>query len=329
MENVNSEFIESLIKKEEYEKIKKYCYSFIRNKENSVMDKFNLACILSEFDKTKDLSEMILCSLINSYLREYVFNKLISIYKKEGNFKKIKELFELNYYEPDSEKLILLSKIEKNLENYDDASLYLNEVLSYPDYDDLNYLYELILLEIKKGNIEEAYKILINNECLKYHELYNYIFTYLNVKSGNETQMNNNQYYLKQIVKYDEKSAKKYIKNHRVIGNCKIFKNVDINSLFEKCKDCIQNLKPIYSDYMDRYVIKFDSNIGIAYNSPTQYVFVSTLLNEKNIMFISSTSMYLENENVGDITIKNNNRKKQLEYKRESQIEKFNRKYQM
>ena len=145
MENVNSEFIESLIKKEEYEKIKKYCYSFIRNKENSVMDKFNLACILSESDKTKDLSEMILCSLINSYLREYVFNKLISIYKKEGNFKKIKELFELNYYEPDSEKLILLSKIEKNLENYDDASLYLNEVLSYPDYDDLNYLYELIL----------------------------------------------------------------------------------------------------------------------------------------------------------------------------------------
>ena len=53
-------------------------------------------------------------------------------------------------------------------------------------------------MAISLKKTEEAYQILINNECLKYHELYNYIFTYLNVKSGNETQMNNNQYYLKQ-----------------------------------------------------------------------------------------------------------------------------------
>ncbi len=330
MEKLDLEIIEELIKNKKYETIKKYSYNFIRINKDKLHDRFNLACMLSEYPETIGLSKILLYSLINSYFRDFAVTKLISIYMDEGNFEEIKELIEYKFIgKQSSDELILLSKIEKNLGNYNQAYNYLEDVSNTENYDDLIYIYELVLLEMKMGNNEKAYRILTDNECLKYHDKYGFIYMYLSIKIKGYTSICSNRYYKKQLMGYSENLAKKFISQDRVTGNAKLIRSVDVNRLYSECKSCIQNIKPVFSDYMDRYIVELEYDVGILGENKTKYVLVSTFLNEKDIIGISPTNMHLKSQNVGSIRRNNEDDISILKYKRETQIEKFNRRYKI
>lgn len=324
---LNLDKIENLIKKEEYETVKKISYNLMRINKDDLYDRFNLACMLSKYPKTIKLSKILLYSLINSKFSDFAITKLTSIYMDEGNFEEIKQLIDYKFIgKHNCQELILLSKIEKNLENYDKAHYYLEEISNMDDYDDLVLVYESILLEMKIGNFEEAFKILNENECMKYHDKYNFIYMYLSYKINGIVEKSNNLYYKRQLTHYNEGIAKKFISHIKYIGDIKFIKSVNINKLYSECKECIQDIKPAYSDYFDRYIVELEYNVGVSDNEKTKYVCVSTFLNEKDIIAINPTKMHLQNQNLGSIKKEEKN---VLKYKRETQIEKFNRKYLM
>jgi hypothetical protein len=325
-EEITLENIKELYKNKDYEQLKRICKKYAKFNRTNTIQIFKIAYVLAKDVETVDTAKYLLKCLINSNNKKYATQLLTSIYMLEGKFDCAENLLKYSLENgTDSFALLMLSRIEKSNGNYKNAKEYLSLGLTMEDYDDLSYMYELILLEAKNKNYEEAYRLLTENECMKYHKKYQFILQFLKSRLELDLDQMENKYYQKQFNKYDAELAKKYLRQHRVINISKLYKNVNLSKLFEFSQEKIKYMKPVYSDYLDRYIIELEYEVGEIDDISTNYILVSTFLNSKEILHISPIKSFLENENV--CRLEDDSNQKQLEYIKESQIEKFNKKY--
>ena len=146
---------------------------------------------------------------------------------------------------------------------------------------------QLIFLDIKTNNIEEAYELL--KELSEDYKYYDNIKAYLLYKMGRKNDICLDNFYKSQLVGYSENLTKIHIKRHLDEDENKrihtLFNNnIDINTLFEEIKKKINNTKPVDYTIIEKYIICCDEEIATVDGEKTKYVEVITLPNTKNIL---------------------------------------------
>ncbi|MBP3635863.1 MAG: hypothetical protein J6J17_05385 [Bacilli bacterium] len=265
-------------------------------------------------------------------LNEYPYDVGVNLYYAdilylEGNFELALEICK-NYLSNNAIKY-KYAKINKQLGNNEEAKKTFFEL--YKDNGNVTAYINIINILVKESNYKLAYDYLVKLDSTiilsKKNEdrlaiLRRYIYPEL-VDIFKEDD--NLEYYLKQIVEYDESSAREYIKNFSKTNKNYVFNsNIDLDDLFNKAKKIIENEDCTCYDLFDKYIVHvpFESK---AKNINTNYITIITNLNTKDIVCIYPSENY--NKNVIQYNIEQKDNKLTLEYKRESQIDKFNKRY--
>ena len=137
----------------------------------------------------------------------------------------------------------------------------------------------------------------------------------LKKKDNHKVDFNNLSYASKQIYNYSKKSAIKHIYEHHVIGfldKALFDEGTNVEELIDRAREKILDMKPLTDDFFDRYYITLDdTNIEVITN-----------MSKKQIITMYPVNFVPENieENKKEDT-------KKRVLKRETQIEKFNRRY--
>lgn len=285
-----------------------------------------------------------------------LFEKIIET--KEGKSKYLAMMKLALFYNSnnDNEKAeIYLRKIisninnSKELEKIKNNSIYmLALILMYKN----NSIDEAENLFLKLINTDYEYKailrvIYINIKKEEYKKAYSY-FSFYNLSDNNKKDMYNLEFFLKyklgmlskrqkknpgyfckQLLNYNEDEAvnhicinKEYIKDNKHI---EYNESLDTHLLYKYLKEKINNMDPTYYKLNDVYVVKCDYIIANINGKSIDKMVVITYPNTKNIITMHPNIKEDEydyndvNEENKDVIVK--------QMKRESQIDKFNRKY--
>ena len=223
-----------------------------------------------------------------------------------------------------------LSKIRVSLGEIESAISILNELLDSKIRS--TALMELINLDIKRNNYEEAYQKYNDlQKCSDYvgDKYFKQMGVFLEHKLGilNLKFYEKEFYFVQQLLNYNEELALDHIKLHMDKQKGKAAhsiysESVDVCELYYFAKEQILNIEPSSYDVTDKYTIRCNKVVGeTTENKLTDTLRVVTLANTKDIL-----TMYpipaIDNElKLEDSLVKT----KQI--KRESQIDKFNRRY--
>ena len=220
------------------------------------------------------------------------------------------------------------AKIEELNNNVVNAISILNKLLNTMIHEIA--LVQLIKIYIKYEQYELAYKY--NNELLKIknprsHFNPKQIDTFLKYKLGIENNNEENTYFTKQLYSYNKYEVINHISQHLDENDEKIMhsiycEDINIEKLYEYASKQIQNLEPIVEGINDKYIVRCNKIVGMSLDKqPTDTIKVIVIPNTKDIITmypISAPNKKLEIEN--DYT----SSKQKV---RESQIDKFNRRY--
>ena len=125
-------------------------------------------------------------------------------------------------------------------------------------------------------------------------------------------------YSAKQLNSYDEEETIRHILNHHLLGDSsKFFDKESIREVLNAMKEKIKDMDPIPSDFSDKYLVHYD-NVGYDETGILNTLEVVTNMNSNEIITIyplSGTDIY-EAEDI-----------KKKEIKKESQIDKFYKRY--
>lgn len=228
--------------------------------------------------------------------------------------------------------LLRLGMIELREKNYIKAKEYFKQNIEKHG----NYYIESIIhyacIEIVNGNYLEALNILelIGTEKIKnsiWMELERIKLT-LDVKLNRQTVFKNyTGYAFNQIINYNNDNALEHIKRHTVKGSSKyksIFNdNINIEQLFNSIQNELTEDNLYDVGIVMKYKI-FYKNIGYIDETPLDYLIVVTNLGTKDIITMYPSDEFgFEENRVQEEPVK------QKEIKRISQIEKFNKKYNL
>lgn len=350
MKNYN-EFLKAkeLANKEKYRDaiiiLKRLC----KFEPNDLILKFELARLLIKNEDTKIEGKLLLEELLDTENKAYAMIELGKLKLEEENKKEARKYFLLALNtENKAYAMIELGKLELKEDNVEKSRYYLEEALNISNEEEKTLelgkldpkdksfaLMQLIYLEIKNKDYIKAYNYfekLTDYSCLNKNEIKEINF-YLKYKLNllTEEDKKNKGYFCNQLLNYDEEKALEHIKLHLDENNCKrkhtIYnKTLNINIVFNDIKIRIYDMTPDLSTLVDKYIIEYDYIIGSINNIETNTLKVVTFSNTKNILtmypiikgskkdIINKTSTYEEKDKVKQI-------------KRESQIDKFNRKY--
>lgn len=267
----NFEEAEELIKE-----LEENSYTYFADMEKARLflasGKFNEA--IAKFDKIEPFNE------------EVKYNKAIC-YINMGDLASAKEIFmslqnSLEYAELTSYNLGVLSKYDKDNIN---ARKYFEKTSHY----NMNALLDLIMLDIE----EEKYLDALNKlnklyQSDSYKEACTIIYMLLSQKLNilfDEEYYGHDNYTKRQIVEYNEESAKNHIKKHFRLNESKrkdgIFnENIDIDLLFDHVKVILTEDNLVEKGIMDFYIIPFE-NIG---GNGESYLRIVTLPGTKDII---------------------------------------------
>lgn len=229
-----------------------------------------------------------------------------------------------------------LGKLEYILENYSSARKYFDEVLSVDFKMSFEYAtLELIILELNLKNFEQAYFYL--NKLLKSPSIgkLNVEKNLLEFKFFLETKLKKqyskpSSYFEWQLVDYNIKYVISHIKKHlKNVENKKVhsifIEGLNVENLVEVIENNLENSMRSTPKLVDKYIFNFNFHIGTFANMPTNKLLVTTIPHSKKILTAYPISATLEYKNENEIDIP---KEKIIELtKRESQIDKFNKKY--
>lgn len=313
--------------------------------KNNLNIKYELACLLIKAEATKLEGKQLLEEMLGTCNKKYAMYELAILECTEENYeiaeRYFKEIVKEEYDFLSFAGLATIEIIRKNLIN---AEYYFNEALYY-FYE--NNIYDkkfhqnfekiklvalnLMFLEIKNERFERAYSYyLMLDECPKLgkasrKQIEFYLKYKLNILTDEDGKFKT--YFYQQLLNYDSTEAIKHIKLHldendtKKIHSC-YNENLNIDKLFEEIQLKIANLSPYKSTLVDKYNIEYDYNIGSIDNIQTNFIRVITILNTKDIITMYPILKEMEESNLIE-----EDYLKVKQIKRESQIDKFNKKY--
>lgn len=270
----------------------------------------------------------ILESTIKRYPANRVYENLIKCYIFKGEFDKCYRI--INKITDKDIKTTYLGRLELTKKNYDVSENILSESIN--NFSNCNYSYMnqanyyLLLAKYRQKKYEEVLEDLTNLTSLKYfdkkykRELLLLKF-YLNYVLGNNPIPNT--YSERQIVSYSEQRAIEHIQyHHKKASTISQFDDsVNIYNLFYFVRSRIDFDQKLVHEFLDKYTLDFPKNMGSDNTRNLRSVSAVCLPDTKNIL-----TMYpyryeqIVDDNQDELY--NNNKIKRL-----SQIEKFNKKY--
>ena len=326
-----------------YEKAEKYFESLVfenhKNKNQAILELVFIEKKLGNYERSKKYYEKLLNTEFSSFA-EIEFGRES---RRDGNYEKAEEYFN-NIIRQDGyakEYAILeLATTKCLMKNYSEAKKLFETLLSTSFKD--SALTGIINANIREEKYEDAYINYnrIDNERIKgKKEMLNTKF-YLKYKLGLLTDINSSsRYYFKQVLDYDENRALNHIKTH-MYKNVKkerhslYLENINIKKLYNDVKVKLDEESIREITLNDKYIIEFDYSIGSIGSVETNKVAIVTLPNTKNIITMYPVLSFDEYNNYcySLNRIIDNNEEYYLnshikQKTRQSQIEKFNKKY--
>ena len=315
-----------LIKERDYLRAIRILRNIISLEPYDYISKFELAKLLIKDNQTKEEGREILIELLNTQSKTYAMLELGRLEASEGNNKEARKYFlellntpnktyamlELGRLEASEGNnkearkyfqqllnaqnktyaMLELGRLEASEGNNKEARKYFLKLLNTPSK---NYaMLELLFLAITENNLLEAKKIL-DKIPLKnlYYSKYMEIKIFLNYKLGliKESNIEFNDYLVKQIFNYNIDLALEHVKKHLDENNNKrlhtIFdNNVNLRELFYEVQEKISEVNPIRYCFVEKYIVCCNEDISTINGERTRYVQVITLPHSKNIITI-------------------------------------------
>ena len=285
---------------------------------------FYLAVYANQAGHINDAISMLEEIIDNNQSSPAVRDFLDSLYIKKGELGRAKD-FSLNL-ENKSERLYNLGRIELKDGNFALAEKFLDESFIENDFN-VNRLdmriYTLITVKFKLKKYDEVIELIGNN-----YDLFNPSIKaeakrmqyYIKYVQGKE--LGKNSYTARQISNYSEEEALRHIKTSHEF---QFVDEIDIDKLFRECKEYLIEDNMYYLKSFDVYKIRYDK-LGKDNINNTDLLTVVCVPSTKNILTMFPDK-YAEFR-VDDLGIEDSDinppKKKRL-----SQIEKFNKKYNM
>ncbi len=194
------------------------------------------------------------------------------------------------------------------------------------DFYNIACIFNVISIEIYRGNYEEAYKLLKASENLdniNKIDIYDLKLMLSKFIDIDMPESRNLLYREKQIINYNKKMAITHIDSGHGFTNAStdegaFLSNVDLNKLMDEIKPQLSKDNIIALNIFKKHKIYY-KNIGIFDGEPLDYLLVVTPLYSNDIITMYPTNQLLVE--------KMEAKPKEKIIKRESQIEKFNRRY--
>ena len=255
--------------------------------------------------------------LISKDVREDGYRLLFNVYARIGKLKEAKEALDhinnhldktyyTEYY------LYLCKEYEKVLDVLPHA------LCKTTDYRTAELLRSNISTLLRLGRIDEAEYILNCVEKEFNHSYLEIVRAYID-KARGITNDDACIYTARQIYNYDEEETIRHMLSHHLLGDSsKFFDRDSVRDVLIEMKDKIQNMEGIPAGLSDRYIVHYD-RVGYDESGLLNSLEVITNFDTKDIITIyplSGTDAYEDEEVI-----------KPKELKRESQIDKFNRRY--
>ena len=228
----------------------------------------------------------------NIKLRVKILFELARIHLLKNEYKEA--IIKLNMIEEQANQAL---KSYKDKENIDTLTSYINYAnvkrgYLYAKFGDLKKSYEYL----SKATSFSEEGLISNTEMLL--SMY-----YLKKKLGIPIEKNyaferNHEYFIQQVNKYSKKSAKKHISLHVQSDNIYVpknqlfFKGTNVDELFEKVKNNLNDKTYYKNTIVDKYIIDFKRPIGITEGVETNLVMVVTLLNEPDKILTMYPAMH-------------------------------------
>ena len=288
------------IEKEEgnVEKAREYFESLLtsKNRAYAILELGKLERERGNIKKAQNYFEQ----LLTSQNRECAILELGKMEKEDGNVEKAREYFEQLVLTSNSEYAMLeLGRLERETGNIKKASYFFSKLAKSPKNRAYAML-EMIFLNIKLENYNEAYKIIcsslneFDNKNIKYNaEMLKNVIFYLKYKLGKLSQndLNSSSYYCKQLLNYDELEAIKHIKSNLdekdlKLRNVFFDQNIDVLEIFNNSKEKILEINPLGSSIYDKYMVTFDYPISNINGEEIYTAKIFTLINTKQIISI-------------------------------------------
>ena len=254
-------------------------------RESATFELGKVYLYLGNRKKAKDLFEELLIIGNEKRILHARF-EIARLHRREGNRKKAEEM--LQTLLPTSLKsyaLIELAKIYSIQGNDEIArNIYTNLIKEEKNKQAID---QLLYLDIKNDNIEEIIELL--KIFPKDHKYYSNIKGYILYRLGRIEEINSYNYFIKQLINYNEQNTIEHINKHLDENGYKkihtIFsKNIDLTRLLEEIKEKIKNEEPNEYTIIEKYIITCDDYIGTIENEKVKQVEVITLPHSKKIL---------------------------------------------
>lgn len=155
--------------------------------------------------------------------------------------------------------------------------------------------------------------------------------SFCRAKLGIETAEDSKYYSIQQAIEYDEEKAIEHIKNHgKNCGRDYFNPDIDIKELYYNIQSVLSRATPMINDSLLRYYSFFIKNVGYSQaGNSVNYLLVRVLPNSFDILTMFPDSLirntYINNYTTLLAEVQTEKSPKII--KRESQIDKFNRRY--
>lgn len=296
-----------LIDNKNYGDAEKFLLRQIKNKPKDSNARFELAKLLLNNPDRKDEAVSMLEDLLDTKKRKRAMLELGRISRRENNIQLASYYFNgLLTSKYRGESLIELGKMYKATGDYETAKSYFKMGLDDKEKleDDFQKekfkivsLMQLTYIEIHCHNYKDAYmylyKMLEEDSVRKFCAAkdLSQMNLYLKYKLGILTPVNlkNNSYFFKQLQSYDKNYAVQHIKSHFDEDLSKrehsaFLNNINIEDLFRKAGITISHFNPYSFALCDKYIVKYNFNVGIINDILTNKVKVIALPNTNNIL---------------------------------------------
>ena len=319
-----------------YAKARSYFNKIIKRENNPLayIQLAKLEITIRNYDKAIQLLENISKNLKEeSKYQGTILLELAKANRRNGDIDKASEyiniLKEKKLNIDDNWIMLEKSKIEQARNNINVAIEILNNLLNTSIHEIV--LGELIKLYINYERYDLAYKYnceLLNIKNPRSRFNVTNIDIFLKYKLGITSEFNyENVYYLKQVFLYSKEDAINHISQHldeneEKIGQSIYCKDIDVEKLYDYALEKIKNLQPLQESMNDRYIIRCNRIVGMTMDKqPTDTIKIIVVPNTKDII-----TMYPIAAINNKIEIENNYTSSKQKV-RESQIDKFNRRY--